>query len=123
MRLIAAVINQAVSDACLRPIKTKTGYKPRGDTTCALEDLFMGNLDSYLELTSVDPQRYKVCLVYFMFSKVKPNIKQNYNLRRRKNFRFNFIFTIKKLKKANIQISKSVFDVYKIYKKEIKSFR
>ncbi len=123
MRLIAAVINQAITDACLKPIKTKTGYKPRLDTVCALEDILMGNLDSYLACSNIDPTRYKTFLIRHMFSNIAPKTKLDYNLERRKNFRYNFGFTVSKLKKSNVQISTSVFDVYKIYKKEIKSFR
>ena len=123
MRVIAAVINQAITDACLKPIKTKTGYKPRLDTVCAIEDILMGNLDTYLACSNLDPIRYKTFLIRHMFLNSNPKTRLDFNIIQRKNFRFNFLFTVSKLKKSNVQISKSVFDVYKIYKKEIKSFR
>ena len=100
MRLLMAVVNQAVSDMCLVPHK----QIPRSITVCAFEDLFLGHLDNYLLASNVQPHYYIKKLVKHMFSNKLPVNKYDYTLQRKKNFRVNYKYVVNKLKKANVRV-------------------
>ena len=81
-KLLWAVIQLAIDDACRAPFVTK----PQNDSITAMRFLFSESLDAYLMWLDVDAQRFKQKLLEAMFSEKHDKFQES----ARRAFRANF---------------------------------
>lgn len=92
-RMLAAVVAQAVKDACLAPVlRGKVAVHPRADSITALGFLFdqtRAGLNAYAAWLDFDPDRFRQKMIDSCFaSKVSSDLHLSDDQRR--NFRVNY---------------------------------